>query len=136
MTTQRSGWTSRALPRTSFTNPYVTNPAPTPFVIEYVNGITMMISAAESYSCSEIINLSSGVETSIRDVADHLRATTGFDGEIVWNTSRPDGQLRRCFDISKAKRELGFEARVDIRSGLERTARWYQANMNAPELRR
>jgi len=95
-----------------------------------------MIMAAETYSKGEIINLSSGVETSIREVADHLRAITGFDGEIVWNTSRPDGQPRRCFDISKARRELGFATRFDIRSGLERTALWYRANMNDAELRR
>ena len=95
-----------------------------------------MVTAGETYSQSEIINLSSGVETSIRDVADYLRAITGFDGEIVWNTSRPDGQPRRYFDISKARRELGFEPRVDIRSGLERTALWYRAHMNDPELRR
>jgi len=95
-----------------------------------------MIRAAEIYDRGEIVNMSSGVETSIRGVCDHLSELTGFKGEIVWNTSRPDGQMRRCFDVSKAKRELDFTATTDIRSGLEKTARWYRENMNSPELRK
>ncbi len=95
-----------------------------------------MIRATEVYNRSEIVNLSSGTETSIRELAEHLRAVTGFSGDIVWNTSRPDGQVRRCFDISKARREFGYEAKCDVRTGVEKTVRWYRANMNNPELRR
>jgi len=95
-----------------------------------------MIRAAEIYDRSEIVNISSGVETSIGEVVELLRDITGFSGEIKWNTSRPDGQLRRCFDVSKAKRELGFEATTDIRTGLEKTVHWYRENMNSPDLRK
>jgi GDP-L-fucose synthase len=95
-----------------------------------------MIQAVERYSKADVVNLSSGVETSIRDVARHLREITGFTGNIVWNPSRPDGQPRRCFDVSRAKREFGFEAACGIRAGLERTVQWYRANRHGPELRR
>jgi GDP-L-fucose synthase len=95
-----------------------------------------MIKATETYHKSEIVNISSGVETSIRQVVEHLAVITGFSGEVIWNTSRPDGQLRRCFDVSKAKRELDFEASTDIRTGLERTVEWYRANMSNSELRK
>lgn len=95
-----------------------------------------MLRAAEIYDRSEIVNLSSGVETSIWEVCDHLREITGFHKEIIWNTSRPDGQLRRCFDVTKAKRELDFSAKTGIREGLEKTARWYRENLNNPDLRK
>lgn len=95
-----------------------------------------MIKAAEIYDKSEIVNISSGVETSIREVVGHLRDITGFSGEVTWNTSRPGGQLRRCFDVTKAKRELGFEASTGIYTGLEKTVDWYKANTNNAELRK
>ncbi len=50
----------------------------------------------------------------------------GFDGEIRWDTSKPDGQPRRCLDVSRAKWEFGFEAKVDFREGVERTIEWYR----------
>jgi GDP-L-fucose synthase len=95
-----------------------------------------MIKATEAYHKSEIVNISSGVETSIQQVVEHLGDITGFSGEVIWNTSRPDGQPRRCFDVSKAKRELNFEASTDIRTGLESTVEWYRANMSNSELRK
>lgn len=95
-----------------------------------------MIRATEVYDRSEIVNLSSGTERSIREVAELLRDITGFSGEVVWNASRPDGQPRRRFDVGKARAELGFEAECDIRSGLERTVRWYREHMNDREVRR
>lgn len=84
--------------------------------------------AAERYSHPELVNLSSGVETSIRELAETLQELTGFQGEIVWDASQPDGQLRRCFDVSKAKTDLGFEARTSLREGLLKTVSWYQTN--------
>lgn len=95
-----------------------------------------MIKAAEGYSKADVLNLSSGSETSVREVADLLREITGFTGEIVWVTSRPAGQLRRRFDVSRAKREIGFEATCDLRRGLERTVQWYRDNRQNPELRK
>lgn len=95
-----------------------------------------ILKATEKYERSEIVNLSCGAETSITEVCEHLKAIVGFEGEIVWNTERPDGQLKRCFDVTKAREELGFEAATDIKTGLECTVRWYQENMNHPETRK
>ena len=87
-----------------------------------------ILRAAELYQRSELVNLSSGVETSIREVVEILVELTGFEGEVVWDSSRPDGQARRCFDVTKAKRDLGFEAHTTLRDGLKKTIDWYQKN--------
>jgi nucleoside-diphosphate-sugar epimerase len=55
---------------------------------------------------------------------------TGFDGAIEWDTTKPDGQPRRCLDTTKAKREFGFKAKTDFREGLRKTIEWYSANRN------
>ena len=95
-----------------------------------------MVKAAEFYRKSEVVNISSGVETSVREICKHLCELTGYQGEIRWNTSRPDGQKRRCFNIDKARRDLGFKPETDIRTGLERTVRWYQENLDNQLVRR
>jgi GDP-L-fucose synthase len=95
-----------------------------------------MVKAAEFYQKSEVVNISSGVETSVREICKHLCELTGYQGEIRWNTSRPDGQKRRCFNIDKARRDLGFKPETDIRTGLERTVRWYQENLDNQLVRR
>lgn len=87
-----------------------------------------ILRAAEVYDEPALVNLSSSVETSIRDLAETIRLATDFRGEMVWDASRPDGQARRSFDVSKAKRDLGWEARTSLREGLEKTASWYRAN--------
>jgi GDP-L-fucose synthase len=87
-----------------------------------------LLLAAERYDAVELVNLSSGVETSIREVVEHLVDLLGFEGRVVWDRSRPDGQARRCFDIAKAGRDLGFEAAVPLRRGLASTADWFRAN--------
>jgi len=56
---------------------------------------------------------------------------TGFTGKIIWDTSKPDGQSRRCLDTSKAKKEFGFEAKTDFREGLKKTIEWYANNRGA-----
>ena len=87
-----------------------------------------ILRAAEVYDQPELVNLSSGTETSIREVVELLVEVTGFDGDMMWDTSRPDGQARRVFDVSKARRELGFRARMGLREGLRQTVEWYRAN--------
>jgi GDP-L-fucose synthase len=87
-----------------------------------------ILRAGEAYNAAELVNLSSGVETRIRDVVQTLVELTGFQGQVVWDTSRPDGQARRVFDVSKARRDLGFEPRTSLRLGLERTVAWYRAH--------
>jgi len=89
-----------------------------------------IILATEKYNKSNPVNLGSGFEISIKDLVELIAEIAGFDGEIRWDTSKPDGQPRRCLDVSRAKEEFGFEARVDFREGLERTIEWYKEKMN------
>jgi len=103
----------------------------------YVDDVALgMIRAVEVYERNEIVNISSGVETTIAEVCAHLAAIMNFAGKIVWDTSKPGGQLRRCFDISKSRRELQFVPATDIRTGLEKTVAWYRSNQNLAELRK
>jgi GDP-L-fucose synthase len=87
-----------------------------------------ILRAAEVYDRPGIVNLSAGRETSIADVVHALADLTQFRGQIVWDSSRPDGQSRRLFDVSKARRELDWEARTSLRDGLAKTVAWYRAN--------
>jgi len=83
--------------------------------------------ATERYDGAEPVNLGSGHEISIRDLVDLVADVVGFDGEIHWDTSMPNGQPRRCLDTSKAEALFGFNARVQLRAGIERTVAWYRA---------
>jgi GDP-L-fucose synthase len=94
-----------------------------------------LLLAAERYDAPEPVNLGTGVETSIRDLAETIADLTGFDGEIVWDASMPNGQPRRSLDASKAERLFGFRARTKLREGLERTIEWYRAHAPAPAAR-
>jgi GDP-L-fucose synthase len=85
-----------------------------------------ILRAAEVYNQPELVNLSGGQDTSIREVIETLADITGYKGEIVWDRSRPDGQARRLFDISKAQTELGWHVRTALRDGLARTVAWYR----------
>lgn len=87
-----------------------------------------LILAAEKLETFEVINLSSGNETRIQTVVEMLIAATGFSGTVVWNDSRPNGQLHRCFDTSKARRLLGWETHTSLSEGLAKTVRWYREN--------
>ena len=87
-----------------------------------------MLRAAEVYNQSTLVNLSSGKEHSIREVVEILVELTGFQGKVTWDSSRPDGQIRRQFDIRKAQRELGYEPATDLREGLRLTVEWYASN--------
>jgi GDP-L-fucose synthase len=82
--------------------------------------------AAERYDGAEPVNLGTGVETSIRELAETIADLTGFEGEIVWDTSMPNGQPRRSLDASRAAERFGFRARTPLREGLERTIAWYR----------
>lgn len=89
-----------------------------------------LLRAAEVMERTEVINLSSGQETSIRQVVDLLRNICGYAGRIEWNASRPDGQLHRCFDVSKAKSMLGWTAATSLTEGLRITVDWYRAHQH------
>jgi GDP-L-fucose synthase len=81
---------------------------------------------AERYDSSEPLNIGSGQETTIRDLAETVAAATGYEGKITWDTSRPDGQPRRALDVSRAEREFGFRAEVPLDEGLRRTVEFYR----------
>ncbi|HZT44802.1 MAG TPA: GDP-L-fucose synthase [Gaiellaceae bacterium] len=91
--------------------------------------------AAERYDGPDPVNVGTGVETTIRETAELVAELTGFSGEIVWDTSMPNGQPRRSLDAARAKELFGFEARTSLREGLERTIAWYraQSRLRAPE---
>ena len=95
------------------------------YVKDAARGIAL---AAERYNSPEPVNLGSGREITIIDLATMIGGLTGYEGKITWDHSKPDGQPRRCLDTSKAKREFGFEARTEFSQGLEETIAWYQAN--------
>jgi GDP-L-fucose synthase len=84
-----------------------------------------IILATEKYNKLEPINIGAGFEIKIKDLVELIAELTGFEGEIRWDITKPDGQPRRCLDVSRAKEEFGFEAKVDFREGLERTIEWY-----------
>lgn len=83
--------------------------------------------AAEYYNGSDPVNLGSGEEISIRELVYLIRELSGFEGEIEWDTSKPDGQPRRRLDTSRAEREFGFKAKTSLRDGLRRTIDWYES---------
>lgn len=83
-----------------------------------------LIRTAESYESSEPMNLGSGEEVSIKDLAETVQRLVGFSGEIVWNTDKPNGQPRRRLDVTRAEAALGFRAQVRLAEGLKRTYDW------------
>ncbi len=95
------------------------------YVEDAAEGILL---AAERYNESEPVNLGSGMEVSIDDLVHLIVRLTGFRGSIVWDTSRPDGQPRRCLDPSRAERFFGFIASTQFEEGLRRTIEWYRQN--------
>ncbi|HYE75197.1 MAG TPA: GDP-L-fucose synthase [Blastocatellia bacterium] len=84
--------------------------------------------ATEKYNKSDPVNLGAGFEISIKALAEKIAGLTGFRGELVWNSSQPDGQPRRCLDVARAEREFGFRAQIGFDDGLKQTIDWYRAN--------
>jgi GDP-L-fucose synthase len=93
------------------------------YVDDAAEGIAL---AAERYDKPDPVNLGAGFEITIRDLATLIADITGFTGEIVWDTTKPDGQPRRCLDVSRAEREFGFRARTKFEDGLKETVEWYR----------
>ena len=98
------------------------------YVEDAARGIVL---AAEGDVGSEPFNLGTGTETRIADLAEMVAAATGFEGEVVWDASRPDGQAVRYLDVSRARELLGFEARIGLDEGLARTVAWYRKSLNS-----
>jgi GDP-L-fucose synthase len=97
------------------------------YVEDAAEGILL---ASERYNGREPVNLGSGNEISIKDLAEKIAAMTGFQGELVWDTSKPNGQPRRALDVSRAEKYFGFRAQTPFEEGLRRTIEWYWENMH------
>lgn len=95
-----------------------------------------VVLAAERYHGPEPVNVGTGLEISIKDLAVLIARLTGFEGEIRWDTSKPNGQPRRCLDTRRAAELFGFRARTSFEEGLSRTIRWYQENVKSAHTRK
>jgi GDP-L-fucose synthase len=93
------------------------------YVDDCAEGILL---ALEHYDGPEPVNLGTGKEITIKDLVHKIRDLVGYDGELVWDTSKPDGQPRRCLDVTRAKERFGFEAKVSFDDGLARTISWWE----------
>jgi GDP-L-fucose synthase len=99
------------------------------YVEDAAEGILL---AAERYDGSEPVNVGSGMEISIRDLVHLIARLTRFEGKIVWDASKPDGQPRRCLDTSRAEQLFGFRAKTLFEDGLQRTVEWYERSRHSP----
>jgi GDP-L-fucose synthase len=98
------------------------------YVDDCVEGLVL---AAERYDDPDPVNLGTGEEIAIRDLAALVAAQTGFTGEIVWDSSKPNGQPRRRLDTTRALERFGFRARVSLEEGIVRTIAWYREHRTA-----
>ncbi len=85
-----------------------------------------LLLAAECLETSAPINIGTGIETRIRDLANTIARLSEYEGEIVWDTSKPDGQPTRCLDVARARELMGFEAQVGLEEGLAQTVEWFR----------
>jgi GDP-L-fucose synthase len=92
------------------------------YVTDAAEGLLM---AAERYNSPEPVNLGAGFEIAMRDLAEAIRQAVGYEGQVAWDASKPDGQPRRMLDVTRAKGRFGFEATTSLGEGLKRTVRWY-----------
>jgi GDP-L-fucose synthase len=98
------------------------------YVEDAADGI---LAAAERYGGAGPVNLGSGTEIAIRDLAETVRRATGFDGRVVWDTSKPNGQPRRKLDVTRSRDLFGWTAATPLAEGLEKTVAWYVARRAA-----
>ena len=89
-----------------------------------------IVVAAEKYAKPDLVNLGSGQEISIRDLLEQIRSLVGYEGKLSWDTAKPDGQLRRSLDTSRALAEFGWRAKTSLYDGLRETIRWFESNVN------
>jgi GDP-L-fucose synthase len=98
------------------------------YVDDAAEGIVL---ATEKYDKSDPVNIGAGFEISIKDLAEKVKQIVGYTGEIIWDTSKPNGQPRRMLDVSRAKAEFGYSASTDFDTGLKETIAWYHERQNA-----
>ncbi|MEO8659463.1 MAG: GDP-L-fucose synthase [Bryobacteraceae bacterium] len=97
------------------------------YVSDAAEGI---VQATEHYSKPQPVNLGTGIEVPIRELAQSIARVTGFEGKFVWDATKPNGQQRRCLDVSRAIKEFGFHAKTSLEDGLRRTVEWFLANQS------
>jgi GDP-L-fucose synthase len=98
----------------------------------YVADVAQALALAlDTYDDPEPINLSSGQPTTIRELVETIAELVGYDGEIVWETDKPSGQQVKVFDVTRMHEVLGFDCATDLRTGLQETIRWFEANYPA-----
>jgi GDP-L-fucose synthase len=88
-----------------------------------------IVLALEDYDGGDPVNIGTGREVSIKELAESIAGATGFSGEIVWDPTKPNGQPRRCLDVSRARDLFGFTAQVSFEEGLTETVRWYRSTL-------
>ena len=103
------------------------------YVEDAAEGILL---ATEEYDKPDPINLGTGKEITIKQLAGLIAQLTGFDGHIIWDTKRPDGQPKRCLDTTRAKSEFNFEAKTDLNLGLRKTIDWYKSTFHKKLVRK
>jgi len=94
-----------------------------------------IILAAEAYNSSEIVNISSGVQTTIKELAEIIAELTGYRGRIRWDASKPDGQMYKGFDVTRMRKRLGYDCRTSLREGLKKTIAWFESNCATARLK-
>lgn len=90
--------------------------------------------AAERYSGADIVNLSSGVPTTIRELVETVAELTGFEGKVRWDSSKPDGQMLKGFDVTRMREQLGYQCPTSLREGLANTIAWFEQHYDRARL--
>jgi GDP-L-fucose synthase len=90
-----------------------------------------LIAAMESYDSPDPVNLGSGREITIKDLTHLVADVTGFKGEVVWDPTKPDGQPRRCLDVTRAKKAFGWSAGTSLEEGMKKTVQWFEAHRDS-----
>jgi GDP-L-fucose synthase len=101
------------------------------YASDAVEGVLL---AAETYNSSEIVNISSGEETSIRNLVESIVRLMDFKGSLIWDTSKPDGQARKRFDVTRMQNVLGFKPKTSLEKGLKLTIEWFAKNYEKARL--
>ena len=101
--------------------------SPTREFLYVADAAEAIVAAAESYDGADPVNIGSGEEISIRDLADKIALLTAFTGRIAWDRTKPNGQPRRCLDVNRAQHEFGFRAHTNLDAGLKAVVDWYLA---------
>jgi len=99
--------------------------SPTREFLYVIDAAEAIVAAAERYEGADPVNIGSGEEISIRDLANRIALLTAFTGRITWDVTKPNGQPRRCLDVTRAEREFEFRAHTKLDAGLKATIDWY-----------